>query len=498
MSDPGSPESNKKIEGMHRAIKEMQQTIKDLKLKLPEKLEMQSVSAEEQTARVQKIKKYQQLIQDMKVKLPEQLNAQLKKFEVEFQKLKKLQEIKDVIHKLREVVPKNITEEFEKMEQNLGSIKNEISEAFETQFRLPALKDMAERLVNRIISKQFRELVVNFRDKFIYSTQDMLNQVIDQLSSISKIGDANEFTGSFADLSEGLKDTLHNLETQLTTIVSEVLNELNRESKKLEEIDGVGTNLEKFQTLASNIEKQRTEMVKIINQLESETAKLQGEKESKDKRVTHLAGQQEKLEIQTKLLEDEKLQLEQDKKKLKYEKTQLEMIKEQLEKDKSLLKKEKDDKEQQIGKLSIEQQKIMEERDKKDEKLGLITVNQQKLLREYDILKKELKKFQDVAALENFDNLEETDYSFNEIHNLLKVYMTLIETIWQGSVHTKILNLLHGAIEELDRNSIKNATGIAGAVVLRAIHELAREKLIIYDENTGMVKLTKRLFPKSN
>ncbi len=75
--------------------------------------------------------------------------------------------------------------------------------------------------------------------------------------------------------------------------------------------------------------------------------------------------------------------------------------------------------------------------------------------------------------------------------------MTLIETIWQGAVHTKILNLLHGDREEFDRNSIKNATGIAGAVVLRAIHELAREKLVIYDENKGMVKLTKRLFPKS-
>lgn len=502
MSDPVSLESNEK--GMHRSIKEMQQKIKDLKLKLPKKLELQSVSAEEQSARIQKIEKYQKLIQDMKIKLPEQLNAQLKKFEVEFEKLKKLQEIKGVINKLREVVPQNITDEFDKMEKNLGLIKHEIADAFETQFRLPALKDMAEKMVNRIISKQFRELVVNFRDKFIYSTQDMLNQVIDQLSSISKIGEADEFTGSFADLSEGLKDTLHNLEDQLTTVVSEVLNELNRESKKLEEIDGVDTNLEKFQTLASNMENQRAELVKIINQLETETAKLQEEKDSKDKKVISLSEQQEKLEIQTKLLEDEKLQLEQDKKQLKFEKTQLENIKEQLEKDKenlekdkNQLKKEKDDKEKQIGKLSIEQQKIIEERDEKDEKLGLITVNQQELLKEYEILKEELKKFQNVAALENFDNLEETDYSFNEIHNLLKLYMTLIETIWQGSVHTKILNLLHGDREELDRNSIKKATGIAGAVVLRAIHELAKEKLIIYDENTGMVKLTKRLFPKS-
>jgi DNA-binding transcriptional regulator GbsR (MarR family) len=46
----------------------------------------------------------------------------------------------------------------------------------------------------------------------------------------------------------------------------------------------------------------------------------------------------------------------------------------------------------------------------------------------------------------------------------------------------------------MTRDQIKNATGISGAMVLRAIHELARENLVIYDENTSKVKLVKRFY----
>jgi len=55
---------------------------------------------------------------------------------------------------------------------------------------------------------------------------------------------------------------------------------------------------------------------------------------------------------------------------------------------------------------------------------------------------------------------------------------------------------LHGEKEELTREEIKNTTGIAGAFVIRAVNELANVNLLDFDEETGLVKIKQRLFPK--
>jgi DNA-binding IclR family transcriptional regulator len=50
----------------------------------------------------------------------------------------------------------------------------------------------------------------------------------------------------------------------------------------------------------------------------------------------------------------------------------------------------------------------------------------------------------------------------------------------------------------MSREQIKNTTGIAGAMVLRAVHELAKIGVLEYDEDTAMVTLKKRLFAKKS
>jgi len=159
------------------------------------------------------------------------------------------------------------------------------------------------------------------------------------------------------------------------------------------------------------------------------------------------------------------------------ERDQLEKAKTQLELDKK--------------KLEEETQKLEKEKQERDEKIGAMTEEQMRLLDEYKKVKEELKKFARIAA-----EMEEQELDFERIQALLSIYTVLLEKIFQGQPHFRILMTLHGDREEMTREEIKKTTGIEGAMVLRAVQELDKVELVNYDIDTNMAKLKKRLFPK--
>ena len=175
------------------------------------------------------------------------------------------------------------------------------------------------------------------------------------------------------------------------------------------------------------------------------------------------------------LLESEKLQLEQATKMLEAEKSQLELDKTNLESEKK--------------KLEEETQKLEQEKQDRDQKIGSLTGEQERLLKEYASLKVELKKLAKVA-----EESQESEFDFGRMKALLSITQLLISEIWQGQPHYRILLILHGEKEEMSREQIKNTTGISGAMVLRAVHELVKIDVLEYDEDTAMVKLKRRLF----
>ena len=166
------------------------------------------------------------------------------------------------------------------------------------------------------------------------------------------------------------------------------------------------------------------------------------------------------------------------------EKTQLEQATKMLEREKLKL-------EVETKKLEDETRRLAQEKEERDQKIGQLTGEQLKLLEEYKNLKIELKKFAKIAQ-----DQEEAEFNFERIKALLSITMLLIEEIWQGQPHYRILLILHGDTEEMSREQIKNTTGISGAMVLRAVHELANIGVLEYNEDTSMVKLKKRLFTK--
>jgi len=177
------------------------------------------------------------------------------------------------------------------------------------------------------------------------------------------------------------------------------------------------------------------------------------------------------------LLENEKAQLSHDKELLENEKQQLEEATKMLEAEKK--------------ELELAKNKLEQETQEKEQKIGELTGEQMKLLDEYKNLKIELKKFAKMVQ-----DQEESEYDFERIKALLSITMLLIQEIWQGQPHYRILLTLHGDKEEMTREQIKNTTGISGAMVLRAVHELANIDVLEYDEDRSLVKLKRRLFAK--
>jgi len=176
-------------------------------------------------------------------------------------------------------------------------------------------------------------------------------------------------------------------------------------------------------------------------------------------------------------LEKDREQLSQDKKTLEMEKVQLEQEKAKLEKDKQIL-------EQETQKLELEKQE-------RDQKIGTMTEEQKRLLKEYEKVKIELAKFAKLA-----EEAESQDLDFERITALLSIFRVLVEKIWQGQAHYRILMTLHGEKEIMTRDELKNTTGIGGAYILRAVQELANVELVDHDIDTSQVSLRQRLYSK--
>ena len=206
------------IHQFKEAIKEFQQSVPII---LKEKFD----SMDEHSKKLKKLDEYRTYIQIMKTKLPAQIKTQFDRFEKELDQVKKFQAVRAFILNLKEITPSDITKEFEVMETRLEIIKTEISNKFEKQFRIGALKSMAEKIVSKVISEQFRDITKYFRQKFVQTTENMLDQVIDQLGTITDTAGAisTDLGSIFVDIETGLKNTLEDLDNRVAGVYDDIL-----------------------------------------------------------------------------------------------------------------------------------------------------------------------------------------------------------------------------------------------------------------------------------
>jgi len=81
-----------------------------------------------------------------------------------------------------------------------------------------------------------------------------------------------------------------------------------------------------------------------------------------------------------------------------------------------------------------------------------------------------------------------------DVRELLAIYVTLLEQVFEGRPHAKILWLLHGKKATMTRAEINNASGVQPAIVLKSIHDLANANLINYNEDTQELGVKRRLY----
>lgn len=133
-----------------------------------------------------------------------------------------------------------------------------------------------------------------------------------------------------------------------------------------------------------------------------------------------------------------------------------------------------------------EKEKQVEEREKK------LQESQQKnaeLNESYLSVQGELDK---LTAM--YQDLAGTAEANIDVKHILSVYVTLLEHVFEGKPHAKILLLLNtNETHSITRQQLNQTLGFSAAVVLHSIHELLRAELIDYEDETGLVTLREKI-----
>lgn len=142
-----------------------------------------------------------------------------------------------------------------------------------------------------------------------------------------------------------------------------------------------------------------------------------------------------------------------------------------------------------INELESLRIKAEEVESSKTEAVDAIRTERDELRKEMDEINEQLGRVSELyreASAEKDALKEKVDVS-----DLLAVYITLIETLFYGKPHARILYTLHDVKTAIPRKNLESATGIQPAVVRKAVHDLANAGLVKYDEEREEVELAK-------
>ena len=119
-----------------------------------------------------------------------------------------------------------------------------------------------------------------------------------------------------------------------------------------------------------------------------------------------------------------------------------------------------------------------------------------KTIQERDKLSAELSAIQEqlgrVSSL--YDKTQKETKETRNLADLLSIYITLLEEVFDGRPHAKILYLVHGDKELWTREELNKSTGFEPTAILHAIHELNAAELINYNDESREVSIAKRIY----
>ncbi|MFO7837318.1 MAG: hypothetical protein R6V83_11800 [Candidatus Thorarchaeota archaeon] len=216
----------------------------------------------------------------------------------------------------------------------------------------------------------------------------------------------------------------------------------------------------------------REELLELFDEFKHEVVKVIDDRDALEEKNEELRSARREAQEKAWAVEEKAEALQEKVEQLKTEKTNLEQElseeTEKLDELKSQLESREETRDQELEILRAERDKLQAEMEQITQKLERVS----ELYRETSVEKEAVQEKVDVS-------------------DLLGVYVLLLETVFYGKPHARILYTLHDIQTAINRKHLADSTGIQPAQVLKAIHDLANANLIEYDEETQEARLIK-------
>jgi len=216
----------------------------------------------------------------------------------------------------------------------------------------------------------------------------------------------------------------------------------------------------------------REKMLELLDEFKNSIVKMMDERDTLASESEELRAGRRDAEEKSWAAEEKIKELTNDLEKAKKGQNTAESKLEQLQEELAALKTQLDEAESsktgEIDKIRQERDEFKKELDEISEQLNRVS----ELYREASAEKEALQEKVDVS-------------------DLLAIYITLIETVFYGKPHARILYMLHDVKSAVTRKNMASSSGIMPAVVRKAVYDLANSDLVKVDEDSDEVTLTK-------
>ena len=141
-----------------------------------------------------------------------------------------------------------------------------------------------------------------------------------------------------------------------------------------------------------------------------------------------------------------------------------------------------------IANLQNEKESVTKQMKELETDLSSISSEKEEIEVERNLLEEELKR---IGRL--YEDLTGKKGSHEDLKSVLNIYITLMEEVFSGRAHFKVLSIIHGEKETWERDELVKSTGISEIKLRSVLGELVRANMIEYNEENASIKLIKRL-----
>ncbi len=142
----------------------------------------------------------------------------------------------------------------------------------------------------------------------------------------------------------------------------------------------------------------------------------------------------------------------------------------------------------QIANIKQEKESAQKHIEDLQKNLSILTSEKDKIADERDLLAEELLR---IGKL--YEEVTGKQANQQDLKEVLNLYITLLEEVFSGRTHFKVMSIMHGEKEIWTRDELAKSIGTTEIILRSVLGELARANMIEYNEENATAKLKKRI-----